>query len=270
MRYPLIALLTDFGEKDFFVASVKGIIFSINPAVRIVDISHEVDSYDISSASFLLYACSSYYPEKTIFLTVVDPGVGSQRKILLAQTKKHFYVGPDNGLLSRVLYEEGVVTLIEVKDDHYFLKSPGQTFEARDKMAPVAAWLSRGIEPEKFGLQAADYKKIDFYLPDLKEDEITGHISYIDKFGNLFTDIKSSELERLWGPEFFMNLELEIKTKKVDRFCHNYSEGKPGQLIALVGSLGTLEITVSKESAARKTGAGIGDRIRVWRIKKHP
>jgi len=143
VKNPVIALMTDFGEDDFFVASLKGVIAKINPSARIIDITHRIPSFDIGAAGLVLSSSYKYFPPKTIFLVVVDPGVGSYRRILLAKTKNFFFIAPDNGVLSLVLDEEKVQKLIEVKNRKFFLPEVSSTFEGRDKMAPIAAWLSK-------------------------------------------------------------------------------------------------------------------------------
>lgn len=263
VKNPVIALMTDFGEDDFFVASMKGAILKINPSVWIIDITHRIPSYDVQTAGFVLWACYKYFPAQTIFVVVVDPGVGSERKILLARTKKYYFIAPDNGVLSLVLGEEEIEELREVANRKYFLPYLSHTFEGRDKMAPVAAWLSKGISCSEFGPEKTFFEKLDFMKPLIKGKEILGHVLYRDKFGNLITDIPARMLEDLMGKMDKKNLELKIRGKKISSFMRSYSSAKRGDLLFLVGSVGTIEIASREESASEMLKAGVGDEVRI-------
>jgi S-adenosylmethionine hydrolase len=192
---PVIAVLTDFGDGDFFVASLKGVITQINPEARIIDLTHRVPSFNVLSGSFILYAAFRYFPLKTIFLAVVDPGVGSSRKILCVETERYYFIGPDNGVLSMALDKETITQIREVTEDEYFLPHPTRTFEARDKMAPVAAWLSKGTPCEKFGPMIVSYNKLEKRSPIEEGDSLIGTILHIDAFGNLITNLPSEMLK---------------------------------------------------------------------------
>ena len=194
---PLIALLTDFGQDDFFVASLKGVIASVNPSAGIVDISHNVPSFQTLACGFVLSSCYNYFPEKTIFLVIVDPGVGSVRKIILVETKKYFFIAPDNGTLSMALENEEINQIRELKNDKYFLPRISNTFEGRDKMAPSASWLSKGVKVEDFGPKVDQYEKSHIRKPLVKLNEIVGQVIYIDKFGNIITNISHHIVECL-------------------------------------------------------------------------
>jgi S-adenosylmethionine hydrolase len=263
VKNPVIALITDFGEDDFFVASMKGVITRINPSVRIIDITHRIPSFDIMAASFVLFSSYKYFPPRTIFLIVVDPGVGSSRKILLAKTKKFFFIAPDNGVLSSVLEEERIEKLIEVKNKKFFLPKLSITFEGRDKMAPVAAWLSKGISCAEFGASVKQYKKLKSQKPVLKGKEILGHIVYIDKFGNLITNIPGQMLDSLRTQSRKARLSLHVKGVEVGSFVQNYSRAKRGELVFLIDSLRMVEIAAGEDSAARKLKAATGDEVRI-------
>ncbi len=260
--------MTDFGEDDFFVASLKGVILKINPSVWIIDITHRIPSFDIQTTGFILVASYKYFPSQTIFLAIVDPGVGSERKILLARTKEYFFIAPDNGVLSLVLEEEKIEDLREVTNEKYFLPDLSQTFEGRDKMAPAAAWLSKGISCSEFGPAKTSFEKLNVEKPQLKGNEIVGHVLYQDKFGNLITDIPARMLEDIGGKAERRNMDLFIRGKKISSFIQNYSSAKRGELLFLVGSVGTIEIAAREESASEKLKAGIGDEVRVCVI--HP
>lgn len=263
MKIPVIALMTDFGEDGFFVASLKGTILKINPAVQIVDIAHCAYSFDIQRTSFILFSCYKYFPEKTIFLAVVDPGVGSSRKILLIESKNYFFIAPDNGVLSLVLESEKIKKMREITNKKFFLSDVSRTFEGRDKMAPAAAYLSKGVSCSEFGPEIKRYRKFKLKKPVVKKNEIIGHILYTDKFGNLITNIPSGLVDKLSEQSPKKNLCLLLGGKKVSDFRENYSSVKKGGLLFLVGSLGFIEIAAREESATKRLGAKVGDEVRI-------
>jgi len=255
--------MTDFGEDDFFVASLKGVILKINPSARIVDITHRIPSFNLSAACFVLSASFSYFPSQTIFLVVVDPGVGSARKILLAKTKDYYFISPDNGVLTLALEEKEVEDLREVTNDKYFLPEQSRTFEGRDKMAPTAAWLSRGISCEEFGPELNSYQKLRAEKPQIKGSEIFGRVLYEDKFGNLITNIPVDLLDRLQEKTGKDRFSLSVKGHEISSFVQNYSSVKRGELLFLAGSVGTVEIAAGEEKASAKLKAKVGDEVRI-------
>lgn len=271
MDRPIIGVLTDFGDEDFFVASLKGVIAQINPDARVIDITHRVPSFNVISGSFLLYAAYRYFPERTIFLAVVDPGVGSERKILCAETERYYFIGPDNGVLSLPLEEETIIWICEVARKEYFLPHPTHTFEARDKMAPVAAWISKGTPCEKFGPQIVSYRRLDVQKPKREGDDLIGAILHIDKFGNLVTNIPAEMLmpkrKGLHSP--LLRLRL-VRGSKMDSpesigldviFRETYGDAEKGEALCLPGSLGLIEISIREGSASEWLKAGVGDGI---------
>jgi len=264
MKNPMIALLTDFGEKDFFVGSLKGVIATINPSVTTVDITHDVPSFDVLAGSFILYAAYRYYPSGTIFLTVVDPGVGTKRRILLAETSDYMFVAPDNGVLSLALEAESTKTLIDVKNTKYFLPVPSSTFEGRDKMAPAAAWLSKGIAPSEFGPGVSDYVKLNVKKPRIEKEMILGQVLYVDKFGNLITNVPSGEVHRLKSEIREKRVVFQVGKKNIARFEPSYSFVDRDELFVLPGSLGLIEIAVREGSAQKRLAAHPGDPVRIF------
>jgi S-adenosylmethionine hydrolase len=255
--------MTDFGEDDFFVASLKGVIAKINPSARIIDITHRLPSFDIRVGSFILLSSFKYFPARTIFLAVVDPGVGTSRKILVAETDNYIFIAPDNGVLSLVLEEEALRKLREVTNQNYFLPELSRTFEGRDKMAPVAAWLSRGISCEEFGPEATSYKKLKVEKPQIKKEEIIGHILYIDKFGNLITNIPEGMLELLQKKTGKKTFRLSVVDREITSFEQSYTSVEKGDLLFLVGSLGLIEIAAKESSAAQKLKIKYGDKCKI-------
>ncbi len=269
MEAPVIALMTDFGDDDFFVASLKGTILKINPKARLIDITHRVPSFNSKSASFILSSCYKYFPEKTIFLVVVDPGVGSSRQILAVETKRYFFIAPDNGVLTLVLEEEDVQQMRAVTNMKYFLPEISHTFEGRDKMAPVAAALSSGEACEELGPELNQYEKIELEKPTIKDKEIIGQIIYKDKFGNLIPNISEKQIEEFKRVFEFkkrdkeIKLCLQIKGVEIPRYEESYISVEKGEFLFLIGSLGLVEIACREDSAADGLKADAGDLVKV-------
>lgn len=262
-------MLTDFGEKDYFVAALKAVILSINPQVKIVDISHEVDAYNRLEAAFILKAVAPYFPAGTIFLTIVDPGVGSARKIILIKGQQHFFIGPDNGILIPAAEEEGLVEVREIRAENYFLPSSSRTFEGRDKMAPVAAWLSRGIPAEKLGPLAVSWEKLVFPKPCLRAHEIKAEIIHEDNFGNLVTNILTSDFMSWFKGKDDSELILSWRNRRKKlQYVPAFAWGAPRQTLVLGGSSGFLEIAWKEASAARKLHLKTGDKISIKILKQ--
>jgi S-adenosylmethionine hydrolase len=268
---PIIGILTDFGDEDFFVASLKGVIAQINPEALIIDLTHRVPSFNVLSGSFILYAAYRYFPQKTIFLAVVDPGVGSSRMILCVETERYYFIGPDNGVLSMALEKETIIQIREVSEIEFFLPYPTKTFEARDKMAPVAAWLSKGTPCEKLGPKIVSYYKLDVWRPKLEGDNLVGTILHIDKFGNLITNIPTEVLTKKRKESNGQLLRLRlVRGPKVESpelrgmdilFHETYGDAEKGEVLCLPGSLGLLEIAIREGSASTWLKANVGDGI---------
>lgn len=268
MIVPCIALLTDFGLADHYAASLKAVILNINRRAVVVDISHEIPSFDVRAGAFELLAAYSYFPLGTVFVAVVDPGVGSTRKILLARTRKYAYIGPDNGILTPALTREKVWRAWSVENSRYFLPRPSWTFEGRDKMAPAAAWLSRGAALESFGPRVSDLRQLEWGVPgpQASTSEITGGIIHADKYGNLTTNIPEEMILKLASRRSFGELEVLVAGKKrIGVYKENYGAAEKGDLFFLVGSLGLVEISAREAAASRKIPAGRGDSVRIVR-----
>ncbi len=261
MRRPLIALLTDFGERDHFAGSLKGVIASINPEATVVDVTHGIEPFDVAAGAFVLSACVPFFPEGAIFLAVVDPGVGGARRMILARTARHGFVGPDNGLLWPAIGEGRALLVRELADPRFFLAAGRSTFEARDKMAPAAAWLSLGVSPEEFGPPVADPVRLPVAAPLAGPGGIAGAIVYRDRFGNLVTNITARCVESLRAGAPGRPVALAAGRRTIRRFARSYSEGPAREPFLIVGSLGLLEIAVREGSAARRLGLAPGRRV---------
>jgi hypothetical protein len=261
MRF--IALLTDFGDRDFFVPSLKAVIAGINPQARILDITHEVPSFDIRAASFILFSCYAFFPKGTVFLAVVDPGVASGRPILLAETKKYFFIAPDNGLLTLPLKNEEIVSLRHVTQTRFWLTARPTTFEGRDRMAPLAAWLTHGLSPDEFGPEVKSYRRLKTKEPVRSGGEVVGEILYQDKFGNLMTNISLSMLQSFKPSKLKQKMVIHLGQTRIDRLAASYAEIKDSRPFFLVNSQGLIEIAVRESSAAAALGLKPGDPVRI-------
>lgn len=257
MRKKIITLLTDFGTKDGYIGAVKGVIKRINPQAEIVDITHDIDSYDVLGAAFALNNFYGYFPRGTIHLAVVDPGVGSLRRPILMKTKDFFFVGPDNGIFSFIYQKEDIADIIVISNREYFLAEPSCTFHARDIFAPVAAHLSLEIRIDQFGSPAKECMKFIFPQPDSKGKSLKGEIIHIDRFGNLITNISADFLEKK------KKVEIVVGKRRIKRISRSYFEIKEKEVGALIGSSGFLELALNQGSARKLLKAKIGDPVRI-------
>ncbi|RUM31005.1 MAG: hypothetical protein DSY32_01635 [Aquifex sp.] len=248
----VIVLLTDFGTKDGFVGVMKGVILSINPSVQIVDLSHEVDSFNVLEGALLLKAHYSYFPKGSVFVGVVDPGVGSERKGIILETENYYFVGPDNGLFDLVVKEENKFKVYEIKNGKFTLPKRNNTFHGRDVFAPVAAHLSRGVKPEEIGSPTEYKRKLN--LPEVKREKefLEGEIIYFDKFGNAVTNVPCGNYR---GAEF-----RGERLKVVSHFL----AGEKEKLSSTCGSFGFMELFVPMENAKSKLNLKLGEKVRFY------
>jgi len=246
MNTKTIVILTDFGLEDNFVGVMKGVMIKIAPSIRLIDLSHSVKPHDILGAAILLKSSFRFFPEKAIFLVVVDPGVGSKRKSVIVKTNNHFFVGPDNGVLSLAAGENGVKKIVEIKKDKYLLKPLSSTFHGRDIFAPVAAHLAKGEKINNFGPTLKKISQAHIPEPKFNEDSLTGEIIYIDKFGNLVSNIDKRLLKKFAGAK---KIKIKIKKKFINTISKSYLQSRIGSPLAIFGSFGFLEISINKGSA---------------------
>jgi len=268
----VISLITDFGQNDNFVGVIKGVILSINPNAKIVDICHEVKPHDILTGAFLLKSSFKYFPKGSLHLVVVDPGVGSERKKLLVKTKDYFFVAPDNGVLSLALKDQAPLKIIEITNKKYFLKPTSDTFQGRDIFAPTAAYVSKGVSINSFGRQIKRFK--DLELPQVKQNSkcLIGEIIYIDRFGNLISNIdkdtfhnfisatKHGGSANLFGGKD-KKFKIYIKDKTIEKLFHSYAEGVYLKPLALIDSFNYLEIALNRGSACNYLKAKKGAEV---------
>ncbi len=253
-----ITLTTDFGLSDYYVGAMKGAIYNISPAATVVDISHSLQSYDLLDGALTIAQAYSYWPKDTIHVVVVDPGVGTSRRPILVTAGTHYFVAPDNGVLSLVYEREERLSVRHITSSHYFLQPVSQTFHGRDVFAPVAAWMSKGVEPAKFGEVVDDY--VQFAAPRAKggeANEVRGMVLKVDKFGSMITNLTPSDVAGIFGGEF----EIKVGNATVTKLCSSYAEGAKGEVFAIIGSGGLLELSVNKGSAAQVAGANKGSEV---------
>src|SRR6185436_11026967 len=259
---PLLTLLTDFGLTDYYVAAVKGTVLRLAPGTVLVDVSHDVPAGDVETAAFLLAAAFPSFPAGTVHLAVVDPGVGSERRILAARTASDFllapgfFLAPDNGLLTPLLDRVEEIRSVERAD--LFLASPGQTFHGRDRFAPAAASLLRGEPFSALGPAVTDPVRLPVEPPRREEDRLEGRVAHVDRYGNLVTDIPAA-----WLPA--EPCRVEVGSRTTERHASCYAEIPPGEAAFLFGSLGTIELSLNGDSLARQWGVTRGTAVCIVR-----
>jgi S-adenosylmethionine hydrolase len=254
----LITLLTDFGTADYFVGAMKGTILSLCSDAKIVDITHEIPPQDIKNAAFTLLAAHKSFPNDTIHLAVVDPGVGSARRPILARCANQFFVGPDNGIFSYVFECESATTVIHIQNQEFFRQPVSTTFHGRDVFAPVAAALACGVEASSFGVEISDWVRLESLPPVKHEDgKIEARIIHIDRFGNCITNLTKEHL----GDELMDGWQLSIRGRSIDSlrtFFGDEGTGERDDVFAIWGSAGFLELAARNASAAEVLKARVG------------
>lgn len=253
----IVTLLTDFGLSAPYVGSMKGVILRINPDVQIVDVTHEISPQNVDEAAFVLKRVYHYFPKGTIHVAVVDPGVGSERAVLAVQTDEYTFLAPDNGVLRYVFDDHPEAKVFRVTNRSLFLEKVSRTFHGRDIFAPVAAHLSRGVEVTEVGEPFSEYVKGDVRRPDIEPQKISGEIVYVDKFGNGITNIGG---DLLAGQN---NVQIRVQSSVLTELSKTYLDVPVGAPLALIGSGGTLEISVNRGSAKERMGFRVGDSVMV-------
>lgn len=254
---PIVALLTDFGWRDGYVGAMKGVILGINPRCQVVDVAHELDPHDIMAGALVLEGVFSFFPEGTVFVAVVDPGVGGKRKPLAVEVEGRFLVGPDNGLFTLVLQGKAFHAF-EIRKKRFVLPRISSTFHGRDIFAPVAAYLSLGVRPEELGPELPGEELVSLAIPAPTRDErgTEGEVIYVDRFGNLVTNLRPEDMP---SGEPLIEVEgVQIKGVKT-----SYEEAERGQVLAIWGSSGRLELSMRERPLKEETGWGVGTKVRV-------
>ena len=254
MANPIITLTTDFGLLDHYVGTMKGVLLGICPRAQLVDLSHEVRAYEIPEAAYLLAQAYRFFPPKTVHLVVVDPGVGTSRRPILAEAAGQFFVAPDNGVLTMIFSRE-THKVRHVTAAKYFLKPVSNTFHGRDIFSPVAANIASGVPPARFGKLIQDYLRLNFEKPVRTGRRVwTGSILKVDRFGNMITNFHRDDFPDLETRSF----AIAVGPRTVSTLARNYSEAGLGEVFAIIGSSGYLEISANQDSAARLLGCAPG------------
>ncbi len=243
----VITLLTDFGLLDHYVGVMKGVILSICPEAKLVDITHEVPPQNIAQGAYLLGVSYKYFPRGSVHVGIVDPGVGTNRRAICVVADDQFFIGPDNGLFTLVYDLACEFVVYELKNSAYFLSQISSTFHGRDIFAPVAAYLACGLEPSRLGPVVSDEVRLSWPKPVLQGKRLIGGVIHVDRFGNLITNISRDLLRDKTVKKIIFN-GLEIPFKRA------YAAAKPKSPLALIGSDGLLEIAISMGSAAQTLG----------------
>jgi S-adenosyl-L-methionine hydrolase (adenosine-forming) len=259
---PVVALLSDFGTRDHYAGTMKGVILTICPDVTLIDITHEVPSHDVLDGALQLAAAARYFPAGTIFLAVVDPGVGGARRGIAAEAGDYRFVAPDNGVLTAVLREWPAKKVVELTERRYARPTVSRTFEGRDRFAPAAGWLAKGIQLTALGRPAQDVQRLEIPMPEATDAVTTGVVLRIDRFGNLVTNIdrRSFETAARGGP-----VEVLAGGHPVGRLVATYADIQPDEICALFGSTDHLELAANSGSAAERLALQRGAAVEVRR-----
>ncbi len=261
MTRPIVTLTTDFGTADYYVGAMKGVILGTCPDAEVVDLCHDVLPYDILDAAFTIAHACPHFPYRTIHVVVVDPGVGTERRPLLASGDQHFFIAPDNGVLSFIFPAQEKLAVYHITSEHYFQQPVSNTFHARDVFAAVAGWLAKGVEARQFGDTIEDYVQLAVPKPQATSDKTwKGIVLKIDRFGNAITNFAAGDCPALFAeptPPF----KLTTGDKDVTRLATTYADGAQNEVFALLGSSGYLEIAANRGGAAKLLGLRRGQEV---------
>lgn len=255
MARPTVALLTDFGTRDHYAGTLKGVVLGVCPEATLVDIGHEIPAHDVQLGALELAACYRYFPHGTIFLVVVDPGVGSARRGIAADTGDYKFVAPDNGVLSAVFQEAPPKKVVELTERKYWRPTVSRTFEGRDRFAPTAGYLARGVTLVSLGRSVSDYLVLDLPRPMVAAGVLRGEVVRVDRFGNLITNIDRRAFEQFGDGAA---IAIELGGSDVPQLVATYAEAPAGALCALFGSTDHLEVAINAGDAAATLGLGRG------------
>jgi S-adenosylmethionine hydrolase len=258
----VIALLSDFGSREHYAGTMKGVILGICPDVTLVDITHDIPPHDVMHGALQLAATCRYFPSGTIFLAVVDPGVGSSRRGIAAEWGDYRFVAPDNGLLTAAFHETPPKRIVELTERRYARPTVSKTFEGRDRFAPAAAWLARGVQLSALGRPLHDYHRLEIPMPVATDELLAGAVVVIDRFGNVITNIDRRTFERFAGSA---PVQIAAAGMAVPRLVDTYTEIAAGEICALFGSTDHLELAAHAESAADRLGLARGGAVEIKR-----
>ena len=260
---PIITLTTDFGSNDHFVGAMKGVILDIVPEAQIIDICHSVQAFDVLDGALTISQAYSYFPTRTVHVVVIDPGVGTARRPIVASSDKYHFVAPDNGVLSLVYAREARMHVRHITSQHYFLQPVSNTFHARDIFSPVAAFLAKEVDSLKFGDEVEDFVRFSAPKPKaVDENRLRGVVLKVDRFGNLVTNITPQDAPMLFGAAG-KAFKIVVGSREITEMHKAYAEGAPGEVVGILGSMGFLEIAANRGAAAQLTGAGKGSNVTI-------
>jgi S-adenosylmethionine hydrolase len=263
MAKPIIAFLTDFGTRDHYVGVMRGVVLSICPEATLVDLSNDLPAHQVAGAALELAAAYKYYPPGTIFLVVVDPGVGTARRGIAAEAGDWRFVAPDNGVLTGVFQELPAKKVVELTERRYARPTVSRTFEGRDRFAPAAGWLGKGVHLAALGRPVSDYHAIELPRPQLADGVLKGVVLRVDRFGNVVTNLDRKSCERL--TDGGAALQLTVGRQAISRIVSTYADIAPGDISALFGSTDHLECAAQAASAADRLGVAVGDPVELRR-----
>ncbi len=270
----IIAMLTDFGYRDPYVAAMKGVILSIDPQLTVIDITHEVPNFNVREAAFILFNVYRYYPRGTVFLVVVDPGVGSTRRAIAIETENYFFVGPDNGVLMLAARSDGIVRCVELTNDRFFRKPVSRSFHGRDIFAPCAAWIAKGIDLEALGprIDCSSLTSLDMELDHtVRNGCVELRVLYIDRFGNVILSQYFDKISNAVGLRIGSRITVRNISKNValeGRVCEVFSHARPGELVLYRDSFDLAELAVNLGSASKVLNADVGDLIEICLVER--
>ena len=259
LHRPIITLTTDYGSSDHFTAVMKGVILSINPEVNVVDITHSVIAHDILDGALAIGQAYKYFPPKTVHVVVVDPGVGTNRRPILVAGDQHYFVAPDNGVLSSVYDQSESLHVWNIISEHYFRQPVSKTFHGRDIFAPVAAWLTKSWQTSAFGEPITDFVRFATPKAKVNGNKIQGIVLRADHFGNLITNVTAGDVPDLAAASG--KLKINVGNGQITNVVETFAQGAPGEAVGLIGSSGYLEISVNRGNASRTLGVGRGAEV---------
>lgn len=261
----IVTLTTDFGRRDEYVGVMKGVAAGIDPALRVIDLTHGIDPQDIVHGAYVLAAACDYFPRGTVHLAVVDPGVGGQRRIVALESDRYRFVAPDNGLLERVLAGRPIRQAVVVENRRYFLPRVSQTFHGRDILMPVAAHLAAGVDVSALGPVIDPRTLATGVVPGCRAvatGGVAGSVIAVDRFGNLMTTIDAASIEALAATDA-ADVVVTAGRHTIRGLARSYASVAPGAPLAIIGSRGLLEISINHGSARAVLGLGKADAVRV-------
>lgn len=262
MPSQIITLTTDFGLRDPYVAEIKAVILNISSKAKIVDITHQIEKFNIRIGAYTLAAACPYFPKGTIHVAVIDPGVGTKRKAILIQAKQGYFIGPDNGVLALAAKSQGVRHIYRIENPKFMLPKISYTFHGRDVFAPAAAYLANGISPSEFGTEIRKIVMPAFAKVTKRKNTMTGEVIHIDDFGNVITNLREKDLESM-DVKRMVNLKLKNIRLKL-KLCKVYEEVEAQKPLAIIGSHNFLEISINQGNAAEKFQTRVGDIVTLY------